>query len=474
VADLTGLAASLTASDRRRRVTGVLCSIAAVAIVTGAIFGFREFVPVLGLGALYIFAVLPIAVLFGRAYAVPVAIGSVLAFNFFFLPPVHTFTLADESNWFVLAVYLVTAIVASDLAARARQRARDAVQREREEAVLSTLATSLLKGRSVTAQLAEIAPAVAGVLGAESVRIELGGVREPPRGEAPYPLEAAGRRVGTVYAREGPTANLAVRRRFLPSLASLLAVATEREQLSADAVAAEALRRSDAVKTTVLRAVSHDLRSPLTAIRVAGGTLRRSFDSLAPGDREALLDAVCDEAERLDRIVADLLDLSRLEAGAAEPQREITPLDALLARALAALGPAGERVDVALPDDVPSLDVDPAQMERVLVNLLENALRFSPEGERVVVRVTTTRKETLLRVVDRGPGIPESEIEKIFEAFHSSVPTHERPGSGLGLTIARGFAVANGGRIWAESRPGQGATFVLALPIVAVPEPAPA
>jgi two-component system sensor histidine kinase KdpD len=368
----------------------------------------------------------------------------------------------------------VTAIVVSDLAARARQRARDAEQREREEAVLGMLSTSLLQGRSVAEQLRELGPAVAGVLGAEGVRIELGKVREPPPGEAPYPLEAAGNQIGTVYAREGPGANLAIRRRFLPALASLLAVAIDREQLSADAVAADALRRSDAVKTTVLRAVSHDLRSPLTAIRVAGGTLRRSFGDLAPEDRDALLDTVCDESERLDRIVTDLLDLSRLEAGAAEPQRQITPLDALLGRARAAFGPAGERIDVLLPEDVPLVDVDVAQLERVLVNMLENALRFSPEGDRVVVRVTTTRKETLVRIVDRGPGIPEGELETVFEAFRSGAAGTDRPGSGLGLTIARGFAAANGGRIWAESRPGQGATFVLALPTVAVPAAASA
>src|SRR5262245_675303 len=173
-----------------------------------------------------------------------------LAFNFFFLPPLHTFRLEDSSNWFILAVYLVTALVASDLAARARARASEAEQREREEAVLGTLATSLLQGRSVSTQLHEIAPAVADVLGAERVRIELGKTREPPRGEAPYPLEVADRQIGTVYAREGPRANLAIRRRFLPALASLLAVAMEREQLAADAAAADALRRSDAVKTT--------------------------------------------------------------------------------------------------------------------------------------------------------------------------------------------------------------------------------
>jgi two-component system sensor histidine kinase KdpD len=469
VADLDRLEAWLTSSDVRRRVSGVLASVLAVAVVTGAIYGFREWVPVLGLGVLYVFAVLAIAVLFGRAYAVPVAIGSMLAFNFFFLPPVHTFTLADGSNWFVLAVYLVTAIVASDLAARARRRAAEAEQREQEETLLAELSTALLLGAAVPSQLDRIAPAVALVLRVERARIELGPEHEPPAGESPYPLEAAGRRVGTLYVREGPRPNLAIRRRFLPALASLLAVATDRERLTREAVEAEALRRSDTVKTAVLRAVSHDLRSPLTAIRVAGGTLRRSFAELPPSDREALLDTVSLEAERLERIVANLLDLSRLQAGAAQPQREFCPLDELLARALTELGRRAARVDVRIGDQVPPVEVDAAQLERVLVNVLDNALKFSPEDERVAVRVTSTRKEVLVRVVDRGPGIPEGELEYVFEAFQLGSTGAERRGSGLGLAIARGFAEANGGRLWAESRPGQGATFVLALPAAPVP-----
>ena len=355
---------------------------AAIGAVTGLVHLLDEVAPAIGLSPVYLLAIVPIASAWGRAYAVPVAILSMVAFDFFFLPPLHTLALEDRSNWLVLAVYLVTALVASDLAARARARASEAEQREREEAVLGALATSLLQGRSIAGRDRAGGRSAAGVLRADRVRIELEKPREPPRGEAPYPLEVAGRQIGTVYAREGPRANLAIRRRFLPALASLLAVATDRERLTAEAVAADALRRSDAVKTTVLRAVSHDLRSPLTSIRVAGSTLSRSIDDLAPADRDALLDTVCNEAERLDRIVTDLLDLSRLEAGAAEPQREITPRRPGR-RVLAEVDPGGRRVDVALPEDVTLLDVDAAQIERVLVNLLDNALRFSPEDERV-------------------------------------------------------------------------------------------
>jgi two-component system sensor histidine kinase KdpD len=167
--------------------------------------------------------------------------------------------------------------------------------------------------------------------------------------------------------------------------------------------------------------------------------------------------------------VADLLDLSRLQAGAAEPQRELCPLDELVGRALASLGPAGARVDVVLPEDPPVVEIDAAQLERVLVNLLDNALRFSPEDERVAIRVATTRKDVLVRVVDHGPGIPADQLEAVFEAFRTAATAGSRRGAGLGLAIARGFAEANGGRLWAESQPGQGATFVLALPAVPVP-----
>jgi two-component system sensor histidine kinase KdpD len=437
--------------------------------MTGLIELLDAAAPVLGLDAVYLLAIVPIAGAWGRWYGIGASILSMLALNFFFLPPLYTLTLADSQNWVALVVYLVVAIAVSDLAARVRRRAGEAKQREQEETLLADLATSLLQGQPIGDVLAEAGKRAAAVLGVESARIQPGPRREPPPGESPYDLEVEGVRVGTLYLREGPEPQLATRKRFLPALASLLAVAVERDRLVREAVEAEALRRSDAVKTTVLRAVSHDLRSPLTAIRVAGGTLRRSLANLAPADRDALIDTVCGEAERLDHIVADLIDLSRLEAGAAEPQREICTLDDLLGRALAGLGPSGARVDLVLPDDAPPVEVDASQLERVLVNLLDNALRFSPEQEHVTVRVTTTRSEVLLRIVDRGPGIPGDELERIFEAFQSSSTSGGRPGAGLGLAIARGFAEANGGRVWAESRPGQGATLVLALPAAPVP-----
>ena len=447
----------------------MLASIAALALCTGAIYVCKQFAPVLSLGILYLFAVLVIAVVWGRAYAIPVAVASVALFNFLFLPPVYTFTLADEENWFALAVYLVVASVVGDLAVRSRRRAAEAEQRGREEALLAEMAAAFLQSESAASELERYEPTLADVLHTDGARVVLGRPTEQPLGESPLELAAGERRVGILYVREGPEPNLEIRRRFLPALASLIAVATDRERLGKDAIEAEALRRSDSIKTAVLQAVSHDLRSPLTAIRVAAESLQSSTLSLDEADRAALLETVRLEGDRLERVVANLLDLSRLQAGAAHPNRELWAVDELLARALDQLGTESGRVELSVPSEVPVLEVDAHQIERVLVNILENSLRFSPPDDVVHVRVTTTRKEVILRIVDRGPGISEAELERVFEPFHQAAAPDELRGTGLGLAIARGFAEANGGRVWAESQPGQGASFALALPVVEAP-----
>jgi two-component system sensor histidine kinase KdpD len=321
-----------------------LLSLAAVAAVTGAIFGLRLAAPVLALGSLYVLAVLPAALLWGLPYALGASLLGQLAFNFFFLAPVHTLTLRDGANWVALAVNVVVAVVVSELAARL--------------------------------------------------------------------------------------------------------------------VGAERVRRSDEIKTAVLRSVSHDLRSPLTAIRAASEGL--SAPALAADDRAELADAVRSETRRLDRLVANLLDLSRLEVGAAAPQLELWTADSLVARALDALCPDAGRVAAVLPDDLPPVRVDAAQIERVLVNLLENALRATPEPWAVELSAAAGEGELLLRVVDRGPGVAEP--ERIFEPFERGAASS---GVGLGLAIARGFARANGCRLAVDAAPGGGAAFVLALPAAA-------
>jgi two-component system sensor histidine kinase KdpD len=448
--------------NRHSLLLGLVASVVAVAAVTGVIHLFRSSVPVLSLGVLYLFAVLPIAVVWGRAFSIPVAFASMLAFNFFFLPPVHTFTLLDERDWFALTVYLVTAVVVSDLASRARRRTAEAEQREREEALLAELSIALLQGEKADVHLDHVSEATAAVLRVPAVRLELGPAAAAPPLLRAVELTIGERRVGTLYLPGDARLDQAVSRRFLPALASLLAVALDRERLQREALVAERLRVSDSVKTAILRAVSHDLRSPLTAIRVAAESLASPSVTLSDDDKTRQLETVRHESARLDRLVANLLDLSRLEAGSTVAQRELVAVDELVGGALAELG-TEERVSVELPDEPLLIEVDAVQVERVLVNLVENALRYSPSGADVVVRVAATGQEAVVRVLDEGPGIPPGELDRIFEPFTQLAAADGRRGTGLGLAIARGFAEANGGRVWAEASPGAGASFAVAF-----------
>lgn len=428
-------------------------SVGAVALVTGAVELLKPHAPVISLGVLYMFAVLLVAVLWGLTYAIPVSVGSMLSFNFLFLPPLYTFSMRDSRNWLALAVFIGTAIVVSDLAARSRRGAR-------ESALLAEIATSLLEHGNVSGELDRIAADAARALQVEGAQIELGGDPVPRPGA--FPLAVGERRVGTIVL-EG-RGDGGSRRRLLPALASLLGVAIDRERLSREALDAETLRRSDEVKTAILRAVSHDLRSPLMAILTSADALVRRDFSLGQDDRRELEETILTEAERLDRLVGNLLDLSRLQAGAAEPEPGVWAIEDVIVQALDEIGGQGDRIEVSFPEESLRVRVDPHQIERVVVNLIENALRYSAP-ERVRVQVGSTPTEVLIRVVDRGPGIPPEEQERIFEPFHRGSRSGAVRGAGLGLPIARGFAAANGGRVWAESREGQGATFVLALPL---------
>jgi two-component system sensor histidine kinase KdpD len=361
--------------------TGGVVSVVALAVVTGVITLLRHWVPVLSLAVLYLFAVLPAAVVWGLAYGVAVSVASMLAFNFFFLEPVHTLTLEDSRNWLALLVFVVTAAVVSELASRSRRRAEEASR-------LADEATALL---------------------------------------------------------------------------------AERERLAREALDAEALRRADVIKTALLRAVSHDLRTPLMAISTSAGALARSDLSIDDADREDLLQTILSASVRLDHLVGNLLDLSRLEAGAAQPEPQVVEVEELVAAALDELDESGERVDVSLPDGSTLVRVDAHQIQRVLVNLLENALKYSSPQEPVRLVVTANSSEAVVRVIDHGPGVGPQDRERIFEAFQRGIRAGDGPGAGLGLAIARGFAEANGGRVSVESLFGQGATFVLSLPVDRVP-----
>jgi two-component system sensor histidine kinase KdpD len=258
-----------------------------------------------------------------------------------------------------------------------------------------------------------------------------------------------------------------------------------------------ALRRADTVKTALLRAVSHDLRSPLTAISAAGESI--GSPAISAAEREELTEVIQEETRRLSRLVDNLLDLSRLEAGAAEPRRDWVSVEELIRSALGELAPGANEFSLSIDRELPLVSVDPVQMERAFVNVLENARRHSG-GHPVSVRARAVRSlagrprervaagpgatdaaagaggpsdearpvgdRVIVRIVDRGPGIPPAQLERVFEPFYrAGTPGGEHRGSGLGLAIARGFAEANAGSLHVESLPGQGATFVFELPL---------
>lgn len=250
------------------------------------------------------------------------------------------------------------------------------------------------------------------------------------------------------------------------ALEELLAANAERDALEAQAIEAKALRRSDELKTALLRSVSHDLRTPLTAIVAAGEAL--GSPSLERSEREALAEDVTVEGRRLSRLVENLIDLSRLEAGSAEPRRDWCSIEEIArTAAVEACGESGFKL--AIDPETPLIRADAAQLERALFNVIENGRRHSGD-ELVTVRARRVQDRVVVRIVDRGPGIPADQLERVFQPFQRGGAADGHSGSGLGLAIARGFVGANEGRVWAEALPGQGTTIVIELPL----EPAPA
>jgi two-component system sensor histidine kinase KdpD len=243
-------------------------------------------------------------------------------------------------------------------------------------------------------------------------------------------------------------------------LGELRELSAERDRIEAEAIEAGALRRSDELKTALLRSVSHDLRTPLTSIIAAGTAL--DSPTLTEQERHELSEAVVQEGQRLSRLVENLLDVSRLESGSAEPRREPVDLAGVLEAARESIGSEGGEVRLGVDPDVPALVADPVQLERAFANLLENGVRHGG-GRPVLVRSRETGGRLVVRVVDQGPGIPEQERERIFEPFYRRESGNR--GFGLGLAIAKGFIEANGGEVAVESVPGQGSTFVVSFPL---------
>jgi two-component system, OmpR family, sensor histidine kinase KdpD len=471
------------------RRSGILVALAAVALSTLIVYPLKHVAPVGSLSVVYLPAVLVISITWGLWLGYATAVLSALAFNFFHLPPVGGLSIRASGNWVALVAFLVVAALASSLAQLARARTRDAEERRREADLAAEMARLLLRGNSLAEVLPTAAARLAQTLELSSAAIEMEAVAADERSVA-FPLREGTTRLGTLLVGAG-SSEASLRRlqeRVVPALEALLSAALEREELLGGVVETAALRRADTIKTALLRSVSHDLRSPLTAISAAGEAV--ASDSISAAERQEMASVIQVETRRLSRLVDNLLDLSRLEAGAAEPHRSLTSVEELVGAALGELAAGPEEFALSLDPELPLVSVDAVQMERAFVNVLENARRHSG-GHPVSVRARAVRSlaggprrvpagsgelatvrrpapgddRVIVRIVDRGPGIPPAQLERVFEPFYrAGTPGGEHRGSGLGLAIARGFAEANEGSLHVESLPGQGATFVFELP----------
>jgi two-component system sensor histidine kinase KdpD len=459
----------------RSRALGLVVAIGSVALCTLSVYPLKTVTPAVSLGVVYLLAVIVVSTFWGFRLGLVTAFASAVAFNFFHIPPEGRFTIAEAQNWPALAVFFVAAAIASTLAELARSRTQEAEARRQEADLMAELARTLLGGPSVATALPVAAERIARALELPSAALRLGEAPAQP-GRLLLPLSDDGLRLGTLVVPAGiePEHLVRLRERLVPGIEALLAAAIDRESLMSATVETEALRRSDDIKTALLRTVSHDLRTPITAIRAAAEAL--SSPTITDSDRLELRDAIVEDSERLASLVDNLLDLSRLRTGTAEPSRDWTSIEEVIEAALDHLDSARDRFKLSIDDRLPFIRADAAQLERVFVNLLSNAVRYSG-GEPVSVRACEVSGRVVIRVVDRGPGIPERDRERIFEAFYRGSPNDSHPGSGLGLAIVRGFVEANGGQISVESLPGQGTAFVVEFPLgsdVETKQPRPA
>jgi two-component system sensor histidine kinase KdpD len=455
----------LLASRRPQPLLAAAIIVGTVVVATGLLYPLKQLAPVVSLGVVYLLGVLLVSTYIGLGAGLMTAVLSAAAFNYFHLPPLHRFTLAHSEDWVALAAFVIVAAIASRVADVARSRAQEAEQRRREADLAADLARLLLGADDRATSLEQAGELVAAAVGAESVVIDvpLQSWRPPGRGAVALPLLDGDLPIGRIVVRGRLDGDAAERLhgRLVPAVQTLVVVAMQRDALQGEAVETAALRRSDELKTALLRMVSHDLRSPLTAIVTAGHAVQS--DTLTTDDRGELGSAIVEEGERLSRMVVNLLDLSRLEAGVAEPRRMKVAIDEVIEGAVARLR---DHVHLRMAANLPLIPADPAQLERAFENVVENAVKHAA-GRTVQVRVAAVGARIVVRVVDQGRGIAASECERIFEPFARGSDAGERSGTGLGLAIARGFVEVNGGQIAVESVPGQGTSFVVTFPVVA-------
>ncbi|MFE7544663.1 ATP-binding protein [Streptomyces platensis] len=420
---------------------------------------------------LFLFLTVVAALLGGQLPALASAAVGSLLLNFYFTPPTHTLTVSDPKNLVAIVIFFAVAVSVASVVDLAARRTHQAARLRAESEILSFLAGSVLRGETTLDALLE---RVRETFGMETVALlERAGDVEPWTCAG-----RAGTDHGTPLLRPedadvdmpvGDHMALALTGRVLPAedrrvlaaFAAQAAVVLDRQRLVGEAERARELVEGNRIRTALLAAVSHDLRTPLASIKASVTSLRSDDVAWSPEDEAELLAGIEAGADRLDHLVGNLLDMSRLQTGTVTPLIREIDLDEVVPMALGGV-PEGS-VTLDIPEELPIVAVDPGLLERSVANLVENAVKYSPDGAAVLVSASALGERVELRIADRGPGVPDSAKDRIFEPFQRYGDAPRGAGVGLGLAVARGFAEAMGGTLAAEDTPGGGMTMVLTL-----------
>jgi two-component system sensor histidine kinase KdpD len=441
----------------------------------------------LGTVSLFLLAVVVAAVLGGVWAGVGSSVLGFLALNWFFSEPLHTLRVDNRDDVVAIVVFLVVALVVGSVVARTVEERGNATRREREARLLNFFSTKALSGEPLDRVLEDLAAALIDALRLSSCEIDASAEGRPyrirrtspaPTGRVPITVSISSGDVefGALLAtrpgdREGLSTDDA---RLLEAAARQIAIALDRAALDTRVRDARLEAEKSQARAALFSSVTHDLRTPLASIKASVTTLLQEDLELGPEQRLQLLRTVLEETDRLNRLIGNILELARVRAGALVPAKAPTALDEVVESVLHRMQPALKGVSVrTILRDAPEVPADPVQIDQVLSNLIENAIRFSPPDGEIVVSVAPWHSGVQVRVADHGPGIAPSDRERVFEPFArvTSPERGEESGSGLGLAIARAIVLEHGGRIWIEGAPSGGTAVVFELP-VADAEPA--
>jgi two-component system sensor histidine kinase KdpD len=459
---------------------------------------------------LYLLGVVVVAARLGHGPSILASVLSVAAFDFFFVPPYFTFSVADHQYFITFGVMLAVALVISALTVRIRWLADSARQRERQTAALYAMSRELADARGAH-QVLQVAlhhiwemfrfpttvllpdpdgslrpaPGVSGGISLDGNELGVAkwtyehrqvagrGTATLPGAKAVYlPLTASRGAVGVLAVRPPDPRGLEnpERLRLMETFADQLAQALERAQLAEEAQRAQVQAESERLRSSLLSSVSHDLRTPLAAITGAASSLLEGNDALAATTRQDLLETIREEAERLNRLVHNLLDMTRLESGALQLKKEWHPLEEVVGAALGRLEKQlrDRPLITRFPADLPLVPIDGVLLEQLLINLLDNAAKYTPPKSSIEIGAWASNGSVTVEVADRGPGLAPGDEQRVFDKFYRGGGAGSR-GVGLGLAICRGIAEAHGGRIWAERRDAGGVAFRFTIPLTGSP-----